>query len=113
MYAVIFKATTKQLDDEYSQTSARMRELAKSKYGCEEFISAQEGDQEIAISYWHSEQDIQAWKDDPEHRRAQALGPRAARSGTLRGRVGRSDLSRELRLPRRWFGALCTGGSRQ
>ena len=74
MYAVIFKATTKQLDDEYSQTSARMRELAKSKYGCEEFISAQEGDQEIAISYWHSEQDIQAWKDDPEHRRAQALG---------------------------------------
>ena len=74
MYAVIFKATTKQLDDEYSQTSARMRELAKSKYGCEEFVSAQEGDQEIAISYWHSEQDIQAWKDDPEHRRAQALG---------------------------------------
>ena len=74
MYAVIFTATTKQLDDEYSQTAARMRELAIGKYGCAEFVSAQEGDQEIAISYWHSEKDIQAWKADPEHRRAQALG---------------------------------------
>lgn len=74
MYAVIFRATAKQLDDDYTQTAARMRALAKSKYGCEEFVSVQEGDQEIAISYWHSEQDIQAWKNDPEHRRAQALG---------------------------------------
>ena len=74
MYAVIFRATIKQRDDEYTQTAARMRELATSRYACEEFVSVQEGDQEIAISYWHSEQDIQAWKNDPEHRRAQVLG---------------------------------------
>ena len=74
MYAVIFRATAKQLDEEYNQTAARMRELAKRKYGCVEFVSVQEGDQEIAISYWRSEQDIQAWKNDPEHLRAQALG---------------------------------------
>jgi heme-degrading monooxygenase HmoA len=74
MYAVIFRATIKHVDDEYLQTAERMRELAKRRYGCEDFVSLQEGDQEIAISYWHSVQDIQAWKDDPEHRRAQALG---------------------------------------
>ena len=58
MYAVIFRATAKQLDEEYNQTAARMRELAKRKYGCVEFVSVQEGDQEIAISYWRSEQEM-------------------------------------------------------
>ena len=40
MYAVIFKATVKQLDDEYSQTAKRMRELAIEKYGCLDFVSS-------------------------------------------------------------------------
>lgn len=74
MYAVIFKATLKQPDDAYTQTAARLRELARQKYGCVEFISLQEGNQEIAISYWQNLQDIQAWKAAPEHVRAQALG---------------------------------------
>ncbi len=73
MYAVIFKATVKQLDDEYSQTAKRMRELAIEKYGCLDFVSSLEKDQEIAISYWEDEQHIVSWKQDKEHLKAQAL----------------------------------------
>ena len=51
-----------------------MRELAKSKYGCIDFKALTEGNQEIAISYWRSEDDIKAWKQDPEHQLAQKLG---------------------------------------
>lgn len=74
MYAVIFKARIRQLDDEYFDTAARMRELAKHHYGCVEFTSAQEDGLEIAISYWQRESDILRWKQDPEHLRAQQLG---------------------------------------
>ena len=74
MYAVIFKATTAQLDDEYFRLAEHLRELAFNKYGCVDFISATEGDQEIAISYWKTEQQIRDWKNDPEHRLAQAKG---------------------------------------
>jgi heme-degrading monooxygenase HmoA len=74
MYAVIFKAVIKTLDSSYLETAARMRQLAKSKYGCLNFISLTEGDREIAISYWPSPEHISAWKSDPEHRQAQQLG---------------------------------------
>ncbi|WP_245662856.1 hypothetical protein [Endozoicomonas arenosclerae] len=50
MYAVIFRATIKQLDQEYSETAERMRNLALNEYGCIEFIASTEGDQELAIS---------------------------------------------------------------
>jgi heme-degrading monooxygenase HmoA len=74
MYAVVFKAEINQLDSNYFDTAARLRQLAKSKYGCLDFISLTEGDREIAISYWPSPEHISAWKDDPEHQRAQQLG---------------------------------------
>jgi len=74
MYAVIFKATIARLDDEYPETAERLRELAINKYGCMDFVSVTEGDQEIAISYWESEEQIREWKKDPEHRLAQAKG---------------------------------------
>ena len=74
MYAVIFEATIKQLDDDYVATAARLRELAQEKYGCVEFCSLTEGEREVAISYWQSQEQIQAWKQDPEHLRAQVLG---------------------------------------
>lgn len=74
MFAVIFRARIKQLDAEYNQTAARMRELASSRYGCLDFVSLSNDDEEVAISYWPDEQAIQAWKQDPEHIRAQALG---------------------------------------
>lgn len=74
MYAVIFRAEINELDAEYPAVGARLRELAMNDYGCAEFISSTEGGYEVAISYWPNLEYIQAWKDNPEHRRAQALG---------------------------------------
>jgi heme-degrading monooxygenase HmoA len=74
MYAVIFKAVTNRLDSSYFEMVSRLRQLAKSRYGCLDFVSLTEGDLEIAISYWPSMAHISAWKDDPEHREAQQLG---------------------------------------
>jgi heme-degrading monooxygenase HmoA len=74
MYAVIFRAKPGIQDEKYSETVARMRALAFEKYGCIDFISATEGDHEIAISYWPDEASIKQWKNDPEHALAQAVG---------------------------------------
>ena len=74
MYAVIFEAVINQLDQEYQQTAARLRKLAMTDYGCRGFNAASEADREIAISYWDSKDDILAWKNDPEHLHAQAMG---------------------------------------
>jgi heme-degrading monooxygenase HmoA len=74
MYAVIFKATVAELDEEYFHTAERLKELAFEKYDCQNFVSVTEGDEEIAISYWDSLEQIRAWKNDPEHRCAQAIG---------------------------------------
>ena len=71
MYVVIFKARIADFDEEYFRTAAKLKELAFSKYGCVHFVSAIEGKQEIAISHWHSEQQIRDWKNDPLHLRAQ------------------------------------------
>lgn len=74
MFVVIFRATIRQLDAEYSQTAARMRELALTEFGCIEFQGVCEGNQEVALSYWPSEENIRAWKNHPEHIQAQQLG---------------------------------------
>lgn len=74
MYAVIFKAEIHQLDQEYSDTAARLRNLAIEKYGCLDFVATTEGHQEIAISYWETLEQISRWKQDAEHKRAQQLG---------------------------------------
>lgn len=74
MYVVIFKAKVRQFDDEYSQMAERMRDLALTEFGCLEFNAVTEGDQEIALSYWPSEEHIKAWKQHPEHLAAQQLG---------------------------------------
>ena len=74
MYAVIFRAELNELDENYSETAVRMRDRAMNKYGCTEFISVMEGVQEIAISYWETQEQIRQWKQDPEHIAAQKLG---------------------------------------
>ena len=74
MYAVIFRAEISELDEVYAEMAARMRDLAINKYGCVEFTAVAEGNQEIAISYWDDQEQIKAWKQDPEHREAQKLG---------------------------------------
>ena len=74
MYAVIFRAEIAHLDKEYGQTAKRLRDLALTRYGCSEFVSVTEGDKEIAISYWDSEDQIRAWKKDADHLVAQEFG---------------------------------------
>jgi heme-degrading monooxygenase HmoA len=74
MYAVIFKAEIKLLDDDYSKMAIKMRDLALNKYGCTEFTSTTEGNQEISISYWQDQQQIKSWKEDSEHLLAQKIG---------------------------------------
>lgn len=74
MYAVIFRASVAELDHEYSHMAQRLKELAFEKYGCLDFVSVTEGNEEIAISYWETEQHILEWKNDPEHRKAQRMG---------------------------------------
>jgi len=73
-YAVIFKAQMKNPDKQYSQMAKQMRDIAKEHYHCQSFISYMQGDQEIAISYWNTIEDIQAFKNDERHVLAQKLG---------------------------------------
>jgi heme-degrading monooxygenase HmoA len=74
MYAVIFRAEIGDIDGRYSEVSARLRELAMSRYGCVEFTAVTEGAQEIAISYWRDLEQIKQWKQNAEHLAAQELG---------------------------------------
>lgn len=74
MYAVIFKARIKKLDNTYSKMAEQMRELAINQYGCTDFTSVTEGENEIAISYWNNLEQITQWKQDTEHKIAQELG---------------------------------------
>jgi heme-degrading monooxygenase HmoA len=74
MFVVIFRATARTLDAEYSATAARMRELAMAQFGCLDFVAVTEGDQEVALSYWPDEAHIRAWKQHADHLLAQQLG---------------------------------------
>ncbi|MEZ5502714.1 MAG: hypothetical protein R3E50_08660 [Halioglobus sp.] len=71
MYAVIFRARIRELDDEYAATAQRMRDLAIAEYGCVEFFAVTEGAEEVAISYWETEEQMRAWKANAEHLVAQ------------------------------------------
>lgn len=51
-----------------------LRLRALNEYGCLQFKALTEGSQEIAISYWQSLADIEAWRDDRLHQQAQKLG---------------------------------------
>ena len=73
MFVVIFRAKTKDLDEEYTEVSKRMQELAVS-YGCIETVSTFENGLEITLSYWHDEAAIIAWKKNSEHSIAQQIG---------------------------------------
>ena len=76
MFVVIFRAKVRSTgaDSEYTQVATRMRELALGQFGCLEFTAVTEGHDEIALSYWPSEDHIRAWKAHSEHVLAQQLG---------------------------------------
>ncbi len=74
MFAVIFRAKVAELGEEYNQTAERLRQLAIEKYGCTEFTSVAGTEEEIAISYWETDEQIKLWKNDAEHIASQELG---------------------------------------
>lgn len=74
MYAVMFKAKVKQVDEEYLIMAKMMRKIAFEKYECIDFISVCENNIEFSISYWKDLESIQRWKENEEHLKAQELG---------------------------------------
>jgi len=74
MIVVIFRARVRSVDDEYASIAERLRELALNEFGCLEFHALAEGRDEVALSYWPSEDNIRAWKAHPEHVVAQQRG---------------------------------------
>ena len=74
MYVVIFRADVRRFDAEYYAVAARMRDLALGRFGCIEFHSVTEGNNEVSLSYWPSEEHIRVWKEHPEHVLAQQAG---------------------------------------
>lgn len=73
-YVVIFKAKIKSLDQEYFDTANQLREKALTEFNCQKFEAVSENSFEVALSYWNSLEDIQAWHKDAEHQVAQRLG---------------------------------------
>ena len=74
MLAVIVRADIAELDHEDQETTGQLRERALQDYGCREFCAWTEGNSEVAISYWDSEEQIRAWRADAEHAAARVLG---------------------------------------
>ena len=46
MFAVIFRAQIKALDEEYESTALQLRDLAMEHYGCVDFVSHSDGERE-------------------------------------------------------------------
>jgi heme-degrading monooxygenase HmoA len=68
-YAVIFTSVRTEGDNGYGATAQTMVDLAAAQPG---FLGMESARQEIGItvSYWQSEEAIQAWKNNVDHRAA-------------------------------------------
>lgn len=77
-YAVIFTSLRTQLADGYGQTAALMEELAQQQPGFLGIESARNPPgldaTGITVSYWDSLETIRNWKQQADHRIAQATG---------------------------------------
>ncbi len=76
MFAVIFSNARTDNDPEgYGAMATRMEALAATQPGYIGFESARNPDGTgIAVSYWETEADIEAWKTNAEHLLAQQHG---------------------------------------
>lgn len=75
-FAVIFTSQRAPGDDEaYAAMAARMEELARAQPGFLGIESARnDRGAGITVSFWRDRASIRAWREQLEHRRAQALG---------------------------------------
>jgi heme-degrading monooxygenase HmoA len=72
-YAVIFSSLRNADIEGYTETAARMVELAAVQPGFLGVESARE-DLGITVSYWTDLESIRLWKSQAEHRLAQQMG---------------------------------------
>jgi heme-degrading monooxygenase HmoA len=73
--AVIFTNQRTGADSEgYMATAARMEALAREQPGYRGLESVRADDAGITVSYWTTEADARAWKQQSEHLAAQAAG---------------------------------------
>jgi len=72
-YAVIFTSIRTDLNENYSETSKRMVDLASRSEGFLGVESARE-DIGITVSYWKDTESIMKWKMNAEHQVAQKSG---------------------------------------
>lgn len=70
-YAVIFSSLRTEGVNGYAETARRMLELARVQPGFLGVESVRDG-LGITVSYWESLEAIRAWKENAEHRLAQA-----------------------------------------
>lgn len=74
-YAVIFSSVRSGKDpDGYGDTAARMLELASTMDGYLGVETLGAGSDGITVSYWRSEEDIAAWRNQIEHVEARRMG---------------------------------------
>lgn len=77
-YAAIFTSVRKPGQEGYDEMSDAMLNMVSSQPGFLGFDSARAiGGFGITVSYWKDLASIRAWKNVPEHLRAQALGKSA------------------------------------
>ncbi len=72
-FAVIFTSKRSDVDNGYKEISNRMLELASKEDG---FLGVESVREEygITVSYWKDLESINNWKNDLEHKAAQARG---------------------------------------
>ncbi|MDN3016074.1 antibiotic biosynthesis monooxygenase [Paenibacillus sp. BSR1-1] len=73
-YAVIFASQRTEGDNGYGKMADRMLELASQHEGFLGVESARDSELGITVSYWNSLEAIKKWKDQVEHKAAQARG---------------------------------------
>lgn len=78
MIAVIFEVVPAAgRQDEYLDQASRLRPLLEQIDGfvsIERFRSLTQPDRLLSLSFWRDEQAVQRWREQPEHRAAQAAG---------------------------------------
>ncbi len=73
-YAVIFTSVRTEGDNGYAETGKRLLQLVGQQPG---FLGFETARQEVgvSVSYWQSLEAIRAWREHPEHKKAQEMEP--------------------------------------
>ncbi|KID55816.1 antibiotic biosynthesis monooxygenase [Pseudoalteromonas luteoviolacea] len=78
MIAVIFEVTLKPEGKKaYFDIAAELKNLLVKQAGfisIERFVNVSDSDRYVSLSFWDNKESVLAWRDQFEHKRAQALG---------------------------------------